>query len=167
MKKFYLKQKVLAITDRYKLYDEKSNLAYYVESQFLSLAHKMYFYRASDKTQLYEMKKKIFSFLPRYFMLSPEGEELASIQMRFALLKYKLDITSKFGQFVMNGDFLAHDFNVTDNGKVMVEVHKKWISIGDAYEVTIMDEEKTDFLLALVLLIDDCLFNRQRGTFNH
>jgi uncharacterized protein YxjI len=162
MKHFYIKQKVFAFTDRYKVFDEKQNVVYHVESKLFSLSHRMNFFRDADNTHLFVLRRQILALLPRYFVTTPLGEDVATIQKRFTVLKHKLDISSTLGNFTMTGDFLAHDFAVESGGRTVLEFHKKWISWGDSYEITIHDETNTEFLLALVLLIDDCLHDENR-----
>jgi len=162
MKKYYIKQKIFAITDRYKVLDENQVVQYHIESKFFSISHKMNFFRTSDNKHLYELRRQIFTLLPKYFIATPSGEDVATVYKRLALLKHKLDITSTLGDFTMTGDFFAHDFSVELNGATMLDFHKKWISFGDVYEITIYDETKTDFVLALVILIDDGLHDENR-----
>jgi uncharacterized protein YxjI len=43
---------------------------------------------------------------------------------------------------------------VNRNGKRIAEIHKKWISWGDTYEVVIYEEDLDDLIIALVVAID-------------
>jgi uncharacterized protein YxjI len=162
MKRFYLKQKIFAITDRYKVFDENQIVHYHIDSKLFSIHHKMDFYRTSDSTLLYQLKRQVLTLLPKYYIMDASGDEIAVIHKRLSLLSHRLDITSKLGNFTMVGDFLAHDFSVELNGQTVLDFHKKWISWGDSYEVTIYDDSLTEFLLALVILIDDCLHDENR-----
>jgi len=162
MKRFYIKQKIFAITDRYKVFDESQTIVYHIESKFLSITHKMEFYRTNDSTHLYTLRRQLFTLLPKYFVSTPDGEDIATVSKKFTILHHKLEISSKLGNYTMEGDFLAHDFSVSQDGKSVLDFHKKWLSFGDAYEITIYDEEKIEFLLALVILIDDCLHDENR-----
>ena len=162
MKRFYIKQKIFAITDRYKVFDETQTIVYHIESKFLSITHKMEFYRTKDSTHLYSLRKQLFTLLPKYYVSTPDGEDIATVVKKFTILHHKLEISSKMGNFTMEGDFLAHDFSVSQDGKSVLDFHKKWLSFGDAYEITIYDENNIEFLLALVILIDDCLHDEKR-----
>ena len=162
MKRFYIKQKIFAITDRYKVFDETQTIVYHIESKFLSLTHKMDFYRTNDSKHLYTLRRQLLTLLPKYFVSTPEGEDVAIVSKKFTLLHHKLEIESKMGHFTMEGDFLAHDFSVSQDGKAALDFHKKWLSFGDAYEITIYDDDKVEFLLALVILIDDCLHDENK-----
>jgi uncharacterized protein YxjI len=143
--------------DRYKIYDDSQNVVYHVEGKMFSFVSKMDFYRTKDGVHLYTMTKKIFTIMPKYFMKSPEGADVATVSKRFTLLSQKFDIHAEFGNLEMTGNAWGYDFQVTQDGKLLLEVHKKWISWGDTYEITVHDETKTDLLVGLVVLIDNCL----------
>ena len=162
MKRYYIKQKIFAITDRYKVFDESQNVLYHIESKFISISHKMYFYRTQDSKHLYTLRKQIFTLLPKYFISTPDDKDIATIVKKLTFLNHRLEITSELGKFTMEGNFLAHDFSVSQDGKTVLDFHKKWISFGDVYEITVYDEQLTEFLLALVILIDDCLHDEKK-----
>jgi uncharacterized protein YxjI len=52
------------------------------------------------------------------------------------------------------GQIMQRDFHVTKNGNEVMSIHKKWISWGDSYEISIMDDQQVSFYVALVILID-------------
>lgn len=162
MKRFYIKQKIFAITDRYKVYDESQSVLYHIESKFLSITHKMNFYRTKDSMHLYTLRRQLFTLLPKYFISTPDDKDIATVVKKLTFLNHRLEISSELGNFTMEGNFLAHDFSVNHNGTTVLDFHKKWISFGDVYEITIYNEEMIEFLLALVILIDDCLHDENR-----
>jgi len=165
MKHYYMKQKVFAIRDRYKFYDENENVAYYCEGKMFSFTHEMKFLEAEGKSELYTIKRKVFTFMPKYFLYKPDGGEAAFIQKRFTLLKQHFDISSEGQELKMDGNAWGYDFQVKDQDKMLLEVHKKWIAWGDTYQITIHDEAKTALLLALVVMIDDCLHDNQNKRY--
>ena len=170
MKKLYLKQKVFSFTDRYKIFDENQKVLYHCEGQFFSFSHKMDLFDTGRNKLLFTLRKKIFSLLPTYHLTDPQGVEVATIHKRFTILKHKLDIESKFGEFSIDGDFLGHTFTVTANGQTVVNFQKKWISWGDSYEISIYPEENLEFYVALVIMIDNCLHDGEQGnrlSFTH
>ena len=54
----------------------------------------------------------------------------------------------------MEGDFWAHDYEVIENGRTVVDVSKAWFSWGDAYEIDIDDSVDEITALCVVLVID-------------
>ena len=161
MKQYYLKQKVFAIRDRYKVYDEEQQLAYYCEGKMFSFVRRMDFFKAPEKTHLYTIKRQFISFLPKYRLFTLEGSQVALIKKRWSFMRHKFDISSELGELKMEGNMWGHDFKVMLDETILLEVHKKWLSWGDTYQITIVDESKTELLIALVLMIDDCLHDSQ------
>ncbi len=158
---FYMKQKAFSFKDKYKVLDAAQNQLYHCAGHFFSITRKKELYESKTNKHLYTLKRKLLSFLPKYELSDPEGSVVATIRKKIALLKHKIDISSSMGDFVIEGDFSAHNFAVLENGKEIVTVHKKWVSWGDSYEITISDDTKIPFFLGLVVMIDDCLHSRK------
>lgn len=49
---------------------------------------------------------------------------------------------------------MAHDYEITQNGRTIVTIHKQWMSWGDCYELDIADGGYEVAALAVVLAID-------------
>lgn len=162
MKSFYMRQKVFSISDKYNIYDDNNNLMYYCKGQFFSLTSKLRLYSNNDN-ELFYIRKKFFSFLPKYQLFKNE-EEIASVYKRFTLFHHTLNIESSYGDLQIEGDFWAHDFQILNSNEVICEVHKMWLTFGDSYCITIHEEKDYDFLIALVILIDNCLHNNTGAT---
>lgn len=152
MRYLYMKQKVFSIGEKYHIYDEDQNVIYHVKGQFFSIRNKMEMYQG-DK-HLFHIERKLFRFLPEYTLFSPDGDILASIKKNFTLFGGKLTIHSVYGDMDVNGQILQRDFQLFKDGEEMMTIHKKWISWGDTYEITIKDNQKEAFYVALVILID-------------
>lgn len=54
----------------------------------------------------------------------------------------------------LEGDILAHDFALTQGGRPVMSVHKKWFSIGDFYELDVANEADALLALSIVICID-------------
>ncbi|MDR5658495.1 hypothetical protein RH915_03230 [Serpentinicella sp. ANB-PHB4] len=54
---------------------------------------------------------------------------------------------------------------MTKNGKYVASVNKKWLSFADTYMTDIADDEDQPFMLALVIVIDQVLHDRNHN--NH
>ncbi len=161
MKHYYMKQKVFALRDRYKVYDEEEQLAFYCEGKMFSFVRRMDFFAAKDQKHLYTIKRQLFTFLPKYRLTTLDGQQVALIKKRFTFLKQRFDIETELGTLEMDGNMWGYDFQVKKGEIILLEVHKKWLSWGDTYQITIHDESKTELLIALVLMIDDCLHDSQ------
>lgn len=154
MKNYYMKQKVFSFRDRYKVFDQEQNVIYHCEGKLFSLARKMKFIETSTDTLLFNFRRKVLSFLAKYYLSDPDGNEVAVVKRKFSFLKPKVEIESGLGNITLEGDYFAHNFTLFEDGKELANVQKKWISWGDSYSITIQDEAKTHFLLAIIILID-------------
>lgn len=54
----------------------------------------------------------------------------------------------------VQGNWWDMDFEVVKDGLQIAEIHKRWVSFGDTYEVTIQDERYEKMIIALVVAID-------------
>lgn len=154
MKNFYMKQKVFSFRDRYKVFDQDQNVIYHCEGKLFSLSRKMKFIETSTDTLLFNFRRKILSFLAKYYLTDPDDKEVAVVKRQFSILKPKVEIESSLGNITLEGDYFAHNFTLFEDGTELANVQKKWISWGDSYVITIQDEARTDFLLAIIILID-------------
>ncbi len=154
MKNFYMKQKVFSFRDRYKVFDQEQNVIYHCEGKMFSISRRMKFLETSTETVLFNFRRKIFSFLAKYYLSDPEGKEIAVVKRKFSFLKPKVEIESELGNITLEGDYFAHNFTLFEDGVELANVQKKWISWGDSYVITIHDDSKVVFLLAIIILID-------------
>lgn len=152
MKQFYLKQKVFSIGEKYNVYDENQNVVYHIKGQIFSIRNKMDMYRYDQ--HIFHMEKKLFRFLPEYTLYNTEGREVARIKKNFTFVGGSLTIHSLYGDMELIGQIMRRDFHVNHNGKEVMSIHKKWVSWGDSYQITINDDANEAFYVALVILID-------------
>ncbi len=157
--KLFIKQKVFSWKDKFFVKDESGNDKYYVEGEFFSLGKKLHIYD-SNGGELASVRQKVLSFLPRYYVYVGETQ-VAEIVKEFTLFKNKYRIEGL--NWEVNGNFLDHDYEITDNVRSVVRIKKAWFSWGDSYELDI--EEGANEVLALsVVLAIDCVLESQRSS---
>jgi uncharacterized protein YxjI len=54
----------------------------------------------------------------------------------------------------VDGNWWDMDFDVSRKGRKIAEINKRWISWGDTYEITILDESLEELIISLVIAID-------------
>ena len=74
------------------------------------------------------------------------------LEKHFTFFKARYSISAE--GIDVDGNWWDMDFVVNRNGKRIAEIHKKWISWGDTYEVVIYEEDLDDLIIALVVAID-------------
>lgn len=148
----YIKQRVFALTDTFSVCDETQCVLYTVRGEFLSFGKKLHIYD-SDGQERGFVCQKVFSFLPRYQIFL--GGTLAA-EMRKEFTFFRQEYTVDGPGFVVDGDFLAHDYTVSRGSETVARVSKAWLTWGDTYELAVSDTVDPVLALAVMLVIDAC-----------
>ena len=148
--KLYIKQKVFSWSDRFTVKDSYGADRYYVEGELFSWGKKLHVYDMAGNEVAF-IQQKVFSFLPRYFVYV-NGEEIAEIVKEFTFLFPRYSIEGL--GWDIEGSFIAHDYEITQDGRPIVTITKEWMTWGDSYELDIADFRDEIVALAVVLTID-------------
>ena len=148
--KLYIKQKVFSWVDKFTVKDECGNDRYYVEGELFSWGKKLHIKNASGNEVAF-IQQKVFSLLPKYFVFV-NGEQIAEIVKEFTFLKPKYRIEGL--NWDINGNFWAHNYEITRSGSPIVSIRKEWMTWGDSYELEIADPKDEIVALSVVLTID-------------
>ena len=148
--KLYIKQKVFSWGDKFTVKDEAGRDRYYVEGEIFTFGRKLHVYDMSGHEVAF-IKQEVWSFMPRYYVFCGD-RQVAEIKKEFTFLfpKYSIDGLG----WEVNGSFMAHDYEVTENGRPVVVIHKEWMTWGDCYELDIAPYADEIVALATVLAID-------------
>ncbi len=154
--RYYIKQKVFSIGDKFDIFDENQNPVYHVEGKFFSISNKLRFLDVNDG-EILNAKRKILSFFPTYYMYDESGTEVAMIRKKISFLGSKFVFNFKGKPMMITGNLFAHDFSIEDEGMSIVSVQKKYISWGDTYEINIDESHDTELFLFAVVILDQIL----------
>lgn len=157
MRRLYIKQKVFSIGERFTVTDEAGNAIYFIEGSFMRLPKTFRIIDAQFGNEVALVTKKTLSWLP-HFDVSVNGATVATIDKEFTLLKpkYRLDAQG----LSVEGDWWDMNFRVYRAGAggvragVVAEVAQRWLSWGDAYEVTVHEDAFETLAVAVVVAID-------------
>ena len=156
--KLYMKEKVFSWGDKFTVKDQYGEDKYSVEGEIFSWGKKLHVYDRMGR-ELAFIKQELWSFLPRYDVFC-NGEMVAQIKKEFSFLFPRYSIQGLGWE--IEGDFLAHDYQITRNGRSIVNIRKEWMTWGDSYELDIADP--TDEILALAVVITiDCVTESNSG----
>ena len=148
--KLYIKQKVFSWNDKFTVKDEMGNDRYFVEGQIFSLGKKLHVYDANQTERIF-LQQKVWSFLPRFFVFVDELQ-VAEIVKEFTFMKPKYSVLGL--NWEVTGNFWAHDYEILNQGHVVVTIKKEWLTWGDTYVLDIGDPRDEINALAVVLAID-------------
>ncbi|MBR3150633.1 MAG: LURP-one-related family protein [Erysipelotrichaceae bacterium] len=161
--KLYLKQKVFSWGDKFHLYDENGETCYTVEGEVFTLGKKLHVYDVLENEAAY-IHQEVWSFLPRFYIERPDGDKYEVIK-EFTFLHPCYTVSGL--NWTVEGDFWAHDYNVIENGRVVVDVSKVWFTWGDLYEINIDDSVDEVTALCVVLVIDAVLAQEAAAAAAH
>ena len=159
--KLYIRQKVFSWADRFAVKDAAGNDRYMVEGELFSWGKKLHVYNKAGAEVAF-IRQEVWSFLPK-FDVYMQDRPVAQIVKEFSFLLPKYSI--KGLGWEISGSFWEHDYQITQNGRNIVSIHKEWMTWGDCYEVDITNPEDEAIALAVVLAID-CVLAAQAAANN-
>lgn len=159
--KLYIKQKVFSFNDKFTVKDESGADRYFVEGEIFTLGKKLHVYDVNHTERIF-LQQKVWTFLPRFFVFV-DGLQVAEIVKEFTFLKPKYSILGLNWEVI--GNFWAHDYEIINQGHVVVNIKKEWITWGDTYVLDIPDQRDELNALAVVLAID-AVMSQQRAATN-
>ncbi|MBG9451827.1 LURP-one-related family protein [Cytobacillus firmus] len=150
MRQLYIKQKVFSLSGKFTVKDQQENDVYYIEGSFMQIP-KTFSIMNTARDEIALITKKVFSFLPKFFV-EVNGREVLTIKKELSFLKARYTIDG--AGIEVHGNWWDMDFQVIQHGKAIGKVNKEWFTWGDSYKVQILDEEMEAIMVALVVAID-------------
>lgn len=147
--KLYIKQKVLCWGDKFTVKDETGQDRYYVEGEIFTFGKKLHIYDVLNREVAF-IQQKMFSFLPKYYVFVGDNQ-VAEIIKKFS---FTPNYVINGPNWEVAGNFIAHDYEITENGYVIASIHKQWLTWGDCYELDIPSTANEVLALSVVLAID-------------
>ena len=163
MVRFIVKQRILSLSDSFVIKNENGQPAYQVEGKLFSFGDKLTLYDISNQKRIY-IEQKLFKFLPEYHFFE-QGRRVAVVKKEFTFFKPQFNIESESGHYTVEGNFLAYNFRILKNGIAVARVDKAFLAFRDTYSVEISPGEDQGFLLAVCIVIDQTLHDRNHN--NH
>ncbi|CAF0932105.1 unnamed protein product [Rotaria sordida] len=163
--RYQIREKIFSLGDNFKIKDELGRDVFTVRSKIFSFGNKLILEDMAGNGLL-KIHQEIFHLHPTYNILSArDGDSdrpLANIKKKFSFLHQKFDIQSAYGQYAIEGlDIFAHSFVLTKQGQVVATISKAFFSLADTYGVEIAANEDQIFILALVIVIDQILYDKK------
>ena len=156
--KLYIKEKVFTWGDKFTVKDEHGNNKYIVEGEVFTWGKKLHVYDM-DGNEAAFIKQEVWSFLPTYYVFCGD-HQVAEIRKEFSFLFPRYSIEGLGWE--IEGRFMAHDYEITKNGRSIVTISKEWMTWGDSYELNITNPADEIVALAVVLTID-CVVEAQNN----
>lgn len=158
----FIKQKMISVGDKYNVFDGQGNAVYRVKSRLISpFLHKKYLLDRSEQV-IMTIQRKVFDFLPNYFIKDSSGNKIARIKRKFSFRK-NFFIMGYGRNLSIRGDFFAWNFSIIEGNRTIGTVSKKIIHIADQYTLDILNDKDAPFFTACVIAIDNLCHNGRRS----
>ena len=145
--KLYIKEKVFSFHNRYFIKDEQDNNILEIYSKAISLGSKTWIKDPNGKELAY-IEQELFHLMPNYNVFI-NGQKVFNIKKQFKFFKNDYELSNNYK---VEGNFLSHNFTVlNDKGEKVGEITRKYLTIGDQYNIDIIDEK--DYILILTIIV--------------
>ena len=132
-----------------------------VEGRFWSFTRKKFVKDLQGNVHYMVRNKFWHLFIKRAFVYDAEGNRICTVRRKFWSFhdRYFIDDCS-LGNMEIMGNILGFDYNITIDGKQIGHISRK-ISLRDSFILDISDEYEPEFLVALVIAIDNITDSRK------
>jgi len=149
--KYYIKQTVFSRVEHFTVKDEFGNDVFEVRSPMGFRAGLKLHVCDMTGTEVAYIDQKLMSLHPT-FRVHRNGKLTATIAKKFTIGKPKYEV--KELNWIIRGDFLAHEYFILQGASVVMAISREWFSWGDSFVLDIADETHLPEALAVVLAID-------------
>ena len=158
--KLYFKQAWFSMRQKTDVFDAQGNIIYTAQADFPSFGRKMHIYDSYQREVGY-VCQQLFRFKPR-FSVYVDGQYLADIVKDITFFRQSFRLEGI--DWIVEGDFGCHDYEILSNGRRIASIHKKWFSLGDAFEIDIVRPEDVIPVLGVVIAIDCVLEDAENSS---
>jgi uncharacterized protein YxjI len=156
--KYTIEQKLVALRDTYGVKDLNGNLLGYVKQKIVSVGPKFWF-EDTNGVQLGEVDGKLVSIHNEYDVKDQSGQLKARIKKKILnLIGSEWWMENAQGQQIakVKGNYSEHEYQIlAPDGSVIAQIHKKWVTIRDSYNIEITRPDFDTFLiLSYVIAMD-------------
>lgn len=156
--RLFIKQQVFSLNDKFSVKDENQVDRFYVEGEFMTVGKKLRVYTSNHEEVIY-IEQQLWKWFPEYNLFNGE-EKLATIKKEPSLFNNNYIIEGP--DWEIEGSITAHDYMIKNQGTVIADINKKFLSWGDTYEIIIHDDSQLHLLLGIVIVID-CVISVSRS----
>ena len=160
MRKFYIKERLLALGAKFDVYDENENNIFIVEADRFDIGKNINIYDKSKRKVLY-MRQQIRLGSHKYIAYDENMREIATIKKEFMVPEY--NITGSIGVMSMiSNSILGRNYEIKKDGVTIGRIDKEFTFGRDRYFLEVIDENYTIFFLGLLIMVDMIRFNNDK-----
>jgi uncharacterized protein YxjI len=161
MARYVMRQRWLALADRFVIRDDQGRDAFRVDGRIFSIGDRLTM-STPDGTPVCEIDQRVLSWGPTYEILRG-GRVVAQVRKKlftFFRAQFTVDVPGPDDP-VAQGDFLEHEYEFRRGDRVIAQVSKRWFAWTDTYGIDVADGEDDVLVLAAAVVIDCCLHDEE------
>jgi len=146
--------KLISIGEGSTVKDESGNDLYEIKGKVMSISRKKFIYDMKGEL-VYMVRNKCWHapFRPSALVYDPEGEKVAKIIKPFFSLGFKIEGAD--AQYEIKGQFFRESLILKNGEQIGTLSRQPTLLWNDAFVLDVDDEEDVEFLLAVVVAIDN------------
>ncbi|HUK26869.1 MAG TPA: LURP-one-related family protein [Candidatus Acidoferrales bacterium] len=165
-KEYVIEQKIAAMRETFGVKDRNNNLLAYVKKKLVSWGPQFDF-ETLNGGKFGEMRGKVVAVRPTFEIYDDQGLVAVVKKKVLKLLRSEWWLENAKGTEIakIKGNITAHEFSIqSPSGGPVALIHKKWVSIRDAYGIEIQNPEIDPFvIIAYVIAMDHTQFKADKG----
>ena len=158
--RYKIRQRIFSFGDNFTIKDEYDNDRFEVQGKVFSFVNKLKIFDMAGNELVY-IEQEMFHLFPTYNIYL-NGSPAASVKTELSFFKPNFTIESDKGNYIIDGDIFAHEFEILKGGLRTAYVSKAWFSFSYSYGAEISDSENQAFMLAMVIVIDQILYDKKK-----
>lgn len=160
MRKFYIKERLLAFGAKFDVLDELDNVVFIAEGDKFDFGKNITIYDMNKRKVLY-MKQQIRLGAHKYIAYDESMREIATIEKEFLIHQY--NIVGLVGNIILEGSgLLGRHYLIKKEGKIMGKIDKEFTLGRDRYYLEVIDESYTKLFIGLLIMIDMINFHNNK-----
>jgi uncharacterized protein YxjI len=110
----------------------------------------------ADNQAIYHVTGKLLGIPKHMSITDPSGTEVASLKAKaFSPIKARMTLElPDDANWTLEGSFIEKNYSIAADGKPVVEITQKWVTIRDTYTVDVADGADPGFALAVMWAVD-------------
>lgn len=147
--KYYIKQSVMTLTERFTIKNEYGEDVFRVEGSFLKIPKSFSIYDMNGQQIVY-IEKQLFRWLSRYDVTYEN--KFVTVKREFTF--FKTEVSLEGLNWRLQGDYWDHNYQVIEGNMPIMSLSKHWFTWGDSYELDIENTNDAPLCIAIAIIID-------------
>ena len=158
--KLLIKQRLLTLTDSYKVFDEDGQVRYEVEDALFRLGHNIHVYDKRTGREVGSIHQRLFTFLPTFDIVI-DGQVMGTIRKEFTFFRPRYQVD--YRGWTVEGDVFGWDYRVMRGEMEVMSISKEFFNWSDTYSLNYQSPADEIPGLLLVIAIDAANCDRNKN----